>query len=58
MRYVPSAENLFASLLCLEGGILNFERKSEDECAEEIREKGNGKKIRRNEVRFKRRILR
>jgi hypothetical protein len=39
MRCVLSAENLFASLLCLEGGILNFEGKSEDECSEEIREK-------------------
>jgi hypothetical protein len=36
---VLSAENLFASLLFLEGGILNFEGKSVDECSEEIREK-------------------
>jgi hypothetical protein len=54
---VPNAENLFASLLCLERGILNSEGESENECSEEIREKGR-RMVGRNEVRFKRGILR
>jgi hypothetical protein len=54
---VPNAENLFASILCLERGILNFEGRLENECSEEIREKGR-RVAGRNEVRFKRRILR
>jgi hypothetical protein len=33
-----NVENLFASLLCLGGGILNFEGETESECGKEIKE--------------------